>query len=139
MVAKEEYKKLALLEEMSWRQKSREIWLKEGDRNTRFFHKMVDAHRRKNSILIIKIAGNWIFEESALKDGIVGAFKYLLFENGDWRPNCDGLTPKDLEAFEASLLEPVFSQEEVLKALTDLNEDKALGPDGFTMVFWQDN
>ena len=28
LVAKEEYKKLALLEEMSWRQKSREIWFK---------------------------------------------------------------------------------------------------------------
>ena len=37
LVAKEEYKKLVLLEEISKRQKSREIWLRGGDRNTGFF------------------------------------------------------------------------------------------------------
>ena len=46
--ARETYKKWVLLEEASWRQKSREIWLKEEDKNTMFFHQMANAHRMRN-------------------------------------------------------------------------------------------
>ncbi|RVW72789.1 hypothetical protein CK203_049221 [Vitis vinifera] len=52
--ARELYKKWTLLEEASWRQNSREIWLKEGDRNTKFFHQMANAHRRRNQLNRIK-------------------------------------------------------------------------------------
>ena len=50
-----DFKRWALLEEVHWRQKSREIWLKEGDRNTWFFHRMANSHRRGNHIIKMKI------------------------------------------------------------------------------------
>ena len=43
---------LVSLEEISWRQKSRVLWLKEGDNNTKFFHNMANLHRRYNHLRI---------------------------------------------------------------------------------------
>ena len=51
------------MEEIAWRQKSREIWLKEGDRNTQFFPKMANYNRTKNSLHKLKIDGVWLTEE----------------------------------------------------------------------------
>ena len=62
------------MEEMSWRQKSREIWLKDGDRNTSFFHRKTNAHRRRNQLSKIKINGSWITEDSAIKEEVCRAF-----------------------------------------------------------------
>jgi hypothetical protein len=38
------------MEEMSWRQKSRVLWLSKDDKFTKIFHKMANSNRRKNSI-----------------------------------------------------------------------------------------
>jgi hypothetical protein len=52
-----ELEKVAQLEEVSWRQKSRVLWLKEGDNNTKFFHKMANSHRRYNYMERVEVDG----------------------------------------------------------------------------------
>ena len=89
--AKENYDKWVSLEETHWRQLSRELWLKEGDRNTSFFHRMASAHRRRNCMDRIKINGVWLSEEQEVRVGVVNVYQQLLSENLDWKADIGGL------------------------------------------------
>ncbi|RVW38213.1 hypothetical protein CK203_090922 [Vitis vinifera] len=63
--AKDAFHHWVLLEEVHWRQKSRELWLKERDRNTGYFHRMANAHRRNNSMDRIMINGELLTEDQS--------------------------------------------------------------------------
>ncbi|RVW24688.1 Transposon TX1 uncharacterized 149 kDa protein [Vitis vinifera] len=101
--AKEEFKKWASMEEISWRQKSRQIWLKEGDKNTRFFHKMANSNSRRNCLKKIKVS----------------AWSLIEWKRGGCQAGGDVLLGRGVSG------------------LSELNGDKAPGPDGFPIAFWQ--
>ncbi|RVX11718.1 Transposon TX1 uncharacterized 149 kDa protein [Vitis vinifera] len=135
--AKENYSKWVSMEEVHWRQLSRELWLREGDRNTGFFHRMANAHRRVNNLIKIKINGVRLTEDQEVRDGIVNAYQQLLSESSDWKADIGGLVLKQISLSEADALELPFSEAEIYAALMGMNGDKALGLDGFTVAFWQ--
>lgn len=61
--------------EVYWAQQSRITWLKEGDRNTKFFHAIALIKRRKNSITNIDINGTNISGPSQIKHEAINFFK----------------------------------------------------------------
>ncbi|RVW17300.1 hypothetical protein CK203_069209 [Vitis vinifera] len=114
--AKENFKKWVLLEEAHWRQMSRELWLREGDKNTGFFHKMASAHWRNNFLDRIIINGEELVEEQEVREGIVKAFQQQLREEPGWRADLGGLHLKSLDHSEAEALEVPFTEEEIFAA-----------------------
>ena len=134
--AKEEFKSWAVMDEISWRQKSRELWLKDGDKNTGYFHKMANAHRRRNCLGKISINGKMMEKEVEIKVGLIEAFKNILSAPSEWRPSLPDLSFDEIIIEDATKLEEDFSEEEIWTAISGLNGEKAPGPDGFPLAFW---
>jgi len=68
------------VEEISWRQKSRALWLQAGDRNTNFFYRITNMHRKFNSRSTIEVEGVCYDTLPAMKSEIFGFYKYLFTE-----------------------------------------------------------
>lgn len=68
-------------EEILWRQKSRIKWLREGERNTKFFHQAMIQHRQRNMILSIKNEnGERIVEQEGIEKVLMEYHKEILTE-----------------------------------------------------------
>ncbi|XP_010675063.1 uncharacterized protein LOC104891112 [Beta vulgaris subsp. vulgaris] len=71
-------------EETYWFQKSRITWLKDGDRNTRFFHLSTIVRNWRNKISAIKDDdGIWLHDKDLVKTQIVTYFSTLFTEEPD--------------------------------------------------------
>ena len=121
--------------EVYWAQNSRISWLKEGDRNTRFFHTVATNKRRKNSIESIDVNGEESGDPEIIKREAISYFKKIFKEDNHNRPTFKGLNFKQLSRDQASSLILPFSNEEIDEAVSSCAADKAPGPDGFNFRF----
>ena len=85
VVVLEAFKYGSLEKETLWMQKSRDIWLKEWDKITRYFHRMENSHEIRNHVKKFRINYVWASEDSVLKLNIVNAFESLMSALVEWR------------------------------------------------------
>jgi hypothetical protein len=74
---------LASLERCIWRQRSRFLWLKEGDYNSKFFHVKASARRRKSFIQSITVGDVTTIDQEAKKQAFWEHFSDLI---GKYKP-----------------------------------------------------
>ncbi|XP_074347208.1 uncharacterized protein LOC141686043 [Apium graveolens] len=63
-------------QEIFWKQRSKQLWLKEGDRNSKFFHVTAKSRRKTNQIhSLINEEGDRVYWEGGLEEVMVNYFK----------------------------------------------------------------
>jgi hypothetical protein len=70
------------MEEKTWRLKSRVVWLKEGDNNSKYFHRYAQERKAQNTIGEIKNCnGELVSAHPEMAEAGVGFFSTLFKEN----------------------------------------------------------
>lgn len=125
-------------EEQFWRQKCREEWLKEGDRNTKYFHNVVKGRKVRNKILmLLDELGNEHFSEGSKGEIAVDYFRELFLSSNpaDMEALFAGFPARVTEEMNSLLSAPVTS-EEIRKAAMSVNGGSAPGEYGLTGSFY---
>ncbi|CAA7026829.1 unnamed protein product [Microthlaspi erraticum] len=126
-------------EEEYWKQKSRNLWLKDGDLNTKFFHASTKQRRAANRIVGLHNDDNvWVAGEKEVEKVAVGYFDKLF--TSTLPTDFTGVLahmPHRITAQENELLTRRATEMEVHAALFMMHPEKAPGPDGMTVLFFQ--
>jgi hypothetical protein len=130
-----------LAEEAHWRQKSRAIWIKCGDRNTKYFHHFSSFRRNHKHIWELKTdTTNIITGQDKLIPTAFHFFKNSYSDQGltniTDQASITGLFPRLISEREADLLNVACTKEEIWKVLNTFKRDKSPGPDGWTVEFY---
>ncbi|GJX69516.1 RNA-directed DNA polymerase, eukaryota, reverse transcriptase zinc-binding domain protein [Tanacetum coccineum] len=120
-------------------QKTKIEWLKEGDRNTSYFHKIIKSRHNKCRVDSICNEAGVRFEGDQVPQQFVKHFQDFLGKETIVKSieDRDDLFTCTLTDDEACTMIKEVSNEEIKKAMFDIADVKAPGPDGFTACFFK--
>ncbi|XP_058771248.1 uncharacterized protein LOC131644704 [Vicia villosa] len=126
-------------EEFMWHQRSRAKWLRDGDRNTRYYHIKAVTRRRLNNVLMLQTDnGEWIDDAGFLNNMATMFYKNLFSLDQspdtriDTRVNFPMLGPDVVDRLNFPI-----EDDEDRKVVFNMHLWKALGPDGLPTDFYQ--
>ncbi|CAL1384096.1 unnamed protein product [Linum trigynum] len=126
-------------EELFWSQRSRVSWLKEGDKNTNFFHTSTVHRKQRNKIASLKDdQGNIIIQQEEIADHVSNHFQSHFTKSTPAPDTCilEDFPKLVTDEMNFDLCKPP-TEEEIKSAVFDLGQNKSPGPDGFAGLFFR--
>uniref|UniRef100_A0A803QSC7 CCHC-type domain-containing protein n=1 Tax=Cannabis sativa TaxID=3483 RepID=A0A803QSC7_CANSA len=115
--------------EIYWKQRSKALWLKHGDKNTKYFHFKATSRRKKNTIEgLFDDNQQWKIKEKDVEDIAISYFQESAHQENNGIDIADVLKkvcPKPLKFTENALLMEPFTSEEVKMAMFQIHPLKA--------------
>lgn len=130
--------KLLIQEERFWKQRAKVHWYREGDENTKFFHAMAPARKKRNTVQhFLDVQGNTVSDQEGLSNVACSYFSDL-FKSQGVAPFfvTDHLNVSVNEVDNANLLAP-FCLAEFREAIMSMSSDPAPSPDGSNPAFYK--
>lgn len=119
-------------------QQSRNNWIREGDTNSRFFHKSVESKGRMQRINGLRIDGKWREGVVEVKEGASNFFRKRFEKSESWNSGLPGcLEGAKISESEASLLEHNFTLDEIKEIVWACGLEKCPGLDGSNFHFFR--
>jgi len=137
-----QYQKSLRVEEMTWRLKSRSLWLEAGDRNTTCFHKQARARLWRNNVKEISTpSGELLKSFEKIKEDSFNHFSDLYIDQDGFDLEITKVMLENIASIitpeeKNSLMQKVF-EEEIKKSIWELALKKYLGLYGFTIHFYR--
>ncbi|CAA0810091.1 Unknown protein, partial [Striga hermonthica] len=136
---KQELEKEQISEEAFWQQRSKIQWLKEGDRNSHFFHAFTMQRRKQNAIsrLLSDQYGIYTKKEEIAKE--ISNYYHRLFtsEGSHGAQEITNLIPRSINSKMNEQLQAPTCEDEIKAVLFQMNPLKVPGEDGMTPLFCQ--
>ncbi|KAL5570870.1 hypothetical protein UlMin_020467 [Ulmus minor] len=124
------------LRQRYWQQQSKDLWLKSGDRNSKFFHQKASARREKNSIIgLFDSNENWSKVSPAMNEQLDGPFvaedvRAAVFQMAPSKsPGADGMSALFYQNYWT-----IVGDEVTTACLGFLNEGLGLGSINETLI-----
>ena len=122
-----------------WAHRSRVLWLKDGNKNTRFFHNKASQQRRRNYINgLFDDSGSWTTNPTQISASILNFYQQLFTSsNPSGFEAVLDIIPQRVTAEMNDLLIAEFTSEEIEIALKQMTPLKSPDPDGMPLLFYQ--